>query len=151
MQVVAYKNRLPRQCWNCQRWNHGSDSCRMDPVCLKCAGKHKMYNCTKRKDTPATCANCKGAHPANFSGCQFLPTNIRNKRPTLNTIKNATTYDTTSEFPPLYKHKEINTDTQIITNTESNQPTFAEVLQPPPPPTQKHQIQLQICRTLLKC
>lgn len=64
----------PTQCWNCQSFNHSSLTCHRDPVCVKCAGSHRSYECQRKhwgKD--AKCGNCGGSHPANFSGCPKFP------------------------------------------------------------------------------
>jgi len=37
--------------------------------CVKCGRDHNMAECTKDLTTPATCALCGGAHPANYKGC----------------------------------------------------------------------------------
>lgn len=39
--------------------------------CVKCAQPHKTADCPKKdRSTPATCALCLGAHPANYKGCE---------------------------------------------------------------------------------
>lgn len=39
--------------------------------CVKCAQAHKTSDCPKKdRNTPATCALCNGAHPANYKGCE---------------------------------------------------------------------------------
>nr|CAI5822465.1 unnamed protein product [Callosobruchus analis]CAI5847969.1 unnamed protein product [Callosobruchus analis]CAI5848152.1 unnamed protein product [Callosobruchus analis] len=57
------------QCRRCQRWGHATANCQRTPRCLKCAEEHWTRDCTKPKELPAKCANCKEAHPANYSGC----------------------------------------------------------------------------------
>ncbi|KOX69532.1 hypothetical protein WN51_06542 [Melipona quadrifasciata] len=42
-------------------------------VCVKSAGQHDIRSCNKTPDVkPPTCANHKGAHPANYSKCPAL-------------------------------------------------------------------------------
>lgn len=57
------------QCHTCQIWGHTASNCSRKPQCLKCAEDHHTKECTKPSNTPATCANCKGDHPANYSKC----------------------------------------------------------------------------------
>jgi hypothetical protein len=48
--VQAYKNRGPSQCFNCQRFGHGSQYCGHPPRCVKCAGPHKANECPKTRE-----------------------------------------------------------------------------------------------------
>lgn len=58
------------QCHRCQRFGHAQKGCRSDPKCVKCAGPHMTAECKKKRNsTPAKCANCQGAHTANYKGC----------------------------------------------------------------------------------
>lgn len=61
------------QCHNCQAFGHNQAACRVNPRCHRCAGAHHFTKCTKPITTPATCCNCRGNHPANFSGCPRYP------------------------------------------------------------------------------
>ncbi|CAH1106720.1 unnamed protein product [Psylliodes chrysocephalus] len=58
------------QCHRCQAWGHATSNCGRPPKCLKCAGDHLTRTCIKTRETPATCANCLGDHPANFTQCK---------------------------------------------------------------------------------
>jgi len=70
IKVEAYKKATsPSQCYRCQRYGHSSKMCNNAPRCLKCAKAHLTRECTKAKDTPATCANCGAAHPSSYRGC----------------------------------------------------------------------------------
>ncbi|GFW74187.1 hypothetical protein TNCV_2523911 [Trichonephila clavipes] len=62
----------PAQCFRCQGFFHSSKYCTRNP---KCGQPHLTRSCTK---TSATCCNCQGNHPANFTGC---PKNPLNKPP----------------------------------------------------------------------
>lgn len=64
-----YNKKLITQCHRCQMWNHATTNCNAKPACLKCAGEHWTHECTKSKDEPAVCVNCKGSHPANSTEC----------------------------------------------------------------------------------
>ncbi|GFT93853.1 nucleic-acid-binding protein from transposon X-element [Trichonephila clavipes] len=68
----------PAQCFRCQGFFHSSKFCTRNPKCVKCGQPHLTRNCTKTSATEATCCNCQGNHPANFTGC---PRNPLNKPP----------------------------------------------------------------------
>lgn len=61
------------QCHNCQGFGHNQSACRVNPRCHRCAGAHHFTKCSKPITTPATCCNCGGSHPANFTGCPRYP------------------------------------------------------------------------------
>ncbi|KAL4085191.1 hypothetical protein QTP88_027050 [Uroleucon formosanum] len=46
------------QCSNCQEYGHSKSYCAHPPRCVRCADFHPTQQCTKSKDTPATCALC---------------------------------------------------------------------------------------------
>ncbi|XP_064464573.1 uncharacterized protein LOC135375865 [Ornithodoros turicata] len=56
----------PSRCYKCQRFGHGSQVCRGQPVCAKCSGKdHSSESCSN----DFQCANCKGNHPVYSRSC----------------------------------------------------------------------------------
>lgn len=58
------------QCQRCQ-YGHSKNYCMRPYRCVKCALPHKILDCPKRdRSTPAECALCHGAHPANYKGCK---------------------------------------------------------------------------------
>lgn len=58
----------PRRCFKCQRYGHGSQSCRGKVTCAKCAEHdHPSENCDK---TVMKCPNCSGAHAAYSRSCE---------------------------------------------------------------------------------
>lgn len=59
------------QCHNCQRFGHSSVNCNLSPRCVKCGRSHATDTCAKPKESPATCTNCHGTHPANYRGCPY--------------------------------------------------------------------------------
>lgn len=59
------------QCLNCQEYGHFRKYCAYLPTCVRCGEHHPSTSCVKIRDTPATCALCKGDHPANYRGCQI--------------------------------------------------------------------------------
>lgn len=52
----------------------------MAPPRCKCAEEHHTAGCKKSKDTLAKCANCSGAHPANYGACPKHPKNLKKER-----------------------------------------------------------------------
>jgi hypothetical protein len=66
LQVHSYLAPPPR-CYGCQRFGHGSISCRRRAVCARCSSPdHVVQNCNA--DNPC-CASCKGPHPASSPRC----------------------------------------------------------------------------------
>jgi hypothetical protein len=65
-----HKQRRIPQCLNCQSYlGHTKSYCRYSARCVKCGGNHLSTNCSKTRETPATCAMCNANHPANYKGC----------------------------------------------------------------------------------
>ncbi|GFS49816.1 nucleic-acid-binding protein from transposon X-element [Trichonephila clavipes] len=67
------------QCWRCQGWFHSSEVCHLPPRCVKCAGPHSAKDCTLDFNDQMKCANCSGAHAANWSRCPKHPNNAKKK------------------------------------------------------------------------
>lgn len=64
------RNTIP-QCQRCQQYGHSKNYCMRPYRCVKCAQSHKTSECPKKdRNSPATCALCEGAHPANYRGCE---------------------------------------------------------------------------------
>ena len=61
------------QCYNCQGFGHSSANCNIRPKCVKCGQGHPSNTCSKSRETPATCANCSGNHPASYRNCPMFP------------------------------------------------------------------------------
>lgn len=57
------------QCKRCQRYEHTKAYCTYPFRCVKCGKNHESKLCPKEKETPPTCAQCDGNHPANYKGC----------------------------------------------------------------------------------
>ncbi|KAE9529197.1 hypothetical protein AGLY_011993 [Aphis glycines] len=53
------------------RYGHSRKYCAYPPRCVRCGEHHPSTSCVKTRNTPATCALCKGDHPANYKGCQI--------------------------------------------------------------------------------
>ncbi|CAH2106657.1 unnamed protein product [Euphydryas editha] len=59
------------QCQKCQQYGHSKNYCMRPYRCVKCAQGHRTADCPKKdRNTPAKCALCFGAHPANYRGCE---------------------------------------------------------------------------------
>lgn len=79
-----YKNKRkgPIQCTRCMQYGHGSQSCFLDPVCVRCAGSHLSRECPKIADLMTNeihpkipeeevkCGLCGSNHTANYSQCE---------------------------------------------------------------------------------
>lgn len=58
----------PRRCYKCQRYGHGTNSCRGRPKCAKCGQPdHLTDNCDASN---FTCPNCHGPHAAYSRSCE---------------------------------------------------------------------------------
>lgn len=62
------------QCYRCQVFGHGTDSCNNPPRCVKCREQHLTSACKKEATEKAYCVNCTGEHRANSKIC---PTYLR--------------------------------------------------------------------------
>ena len=59
------------QCYKCQAFNHGYNSCKnIKKVCPHCSSDHELKNCINKKK-PAFCNNCGGNHPATSNNCSI--------------------------------------------------------------------------------
>lgn len=57
----------PRRCYKCQKFGHGSNSCRVETaICVNCGGD-THGECHK----PPKCSNCDGDHPASQRNCFY--------------------------------------------------------------------------------
>lgn len=75
------------QCLRCQAYGHTRTYCNHSPRCVRCGEHHNSNECTKDRNSPAKCALCSGAHPANYKGCpshKELQKTKNNKAPTEN-------------------------------------------------------------------
>ncbi|KOB71718.1 Gag-like protein [Operophtera brumata] len=68
------------QCHRWQKFRHSSHNCYREQACVRCGEPHRAGDCPRPREEPATCANCGGAHPANFQSCPVFKKEIRNKR-----------------------------------------------------------------------
>ena len=74
------KHHIP-QCTRFQQYGHMQKYCNKPYACIKCGGHHNSAACTKPRDTPAKCALCRGAHPANYKGCGYYHTILKGHKP----------------------------------------------------------------------
>lgn len=72
--------RGPAQCHRCQQFRHSSHNCHRVQACVRCGEQHAARECPRPREEPATCANCKGTHPANYKSCPIFKKEIRNKK-----------------------------------------------------------------------
>ena len=78
------------QCKKCQAYNHTQKYCNQDSRCVKCTGQHDTKNCTIASNTPATCINCRGNHPASYRGCEVAKVLQAQRNKTIKKQKAAT-------------------------------------------------------------
>lgn len=114
------KKRIIPQCIRCQKYGHTRGYCNHSPRCVKCGLGHESASCTKSRATPAICANCRGAHPANYRGCQVLK-DLRAQRTLRNKLRqqNSPTPPGLEEYPVLQQphHR----STQNVTDSSVQQ------------------------------
>ncbi|XP_048239178.1 uncharacterized protein LOC125372731 [Haliotis rufescens] len=55
----------PLRCYTCQKFGHGSKSCRYSHRCHRCSEDHQDSDCTK----DPKCANCSGDHLSSSKSC----------------------------------------------------------------------------------
>lgn len=73
------------QCQRCQQYGHSKNFCMRPYRCVKCAKPHKTSDCPKLdRTTPAQCALCEGAHPANYKGCEVYKEILARRMPRRN-------------------------------------------------------------------
>lgn len=70
----------PAQCHRCQQFRHSSHCCHRKLACVRCGDEHTARDCPRPLSEPATCANCKGPHPASSMSCPVKRREMRNKR-----------------------------------------------------------------------
>lgn len=75
VELPAKKRELP-QCKNCQQIGHTKTYCARQSRCVKYGLNHDTKACKKKKEDPAGCANCNGAHTANWKGCPVYQSKV---------------------------------------------------------------------------
>ena len=119
----------PLQCHKCQRFGHSQPNCNAPFRCMKCAGEHPTYQCTKPLTTPALCANCNAPHISTHHSCPQNPLNLKK------TYANALQPTSTPPKPqPL--HPQTTTKTQALASPQPvqvPQPSRSPLLPTPTP------------------
>lgn len=117
------------QCQRCQQYGHSKNYCMRPYRCVKCALGHKTADCPKKdRNTPAKCALCEGAHPANYKGCAVYREILARRMPQRPTHKNTTsppleTKNTTHEKPETPRESKSNgTYAERLKKTKEPQP-----------------------------
>ncbi|GFV74749.1 PRE_C2HC domain-containing protein [Trichonephila clavipes] len=75
IRVEGYNGKGVTQCYTCNHFHHNSDTCHLNPRCIKCGEGHITRECpiTERLET-AYCINCEMyGHMANWRGCPCFP------------------------------------------------------------------------------
>lgn len=76
---IYRKPRGPTQCMRCQLLGHAHSNCFRPARCVKCSGEHLTSECEyKEKIATPQCSNCGGQHPANYRGCTYYKTYVKN-------------------------------------------------------------------------
>ncbi|CAG4936013.1 unnamed protein product [Colias eurytheme] len=131
------------QCQRCQQYGHSKNYCMRPYRCVKCAQSHRTADCPKTdRTTPAKCALCLGAHPANYKGCEvyreILERKEKNRSHLINRETNKTIQNSNTQNPLL------NSKDNFTQNTNSNKNMrYSDVLRgnknndPIIPPTNK--------------
>lgn len=146
IEPLRKNKRLIPQCKRCQGFNHTKAYCQKDPVCVKCAGKHMTDVCRLKKETPATCANCKGNHPANYRGCEVAKEMLKRREE----FSKKTKKNTSKQNKELKLKTKTNTQASSKTDGKNNENvlpseniktkktnTYAQVTAPEKPKTIK--------------
>lgn len=114
VEIVKFETRNKiKQCYNCQKWNHSSEVCHLDPICVKCAGGHNSKECPQGRTAFPKCSNCGQQHTANYGGCPANPLNIKKVQQLAKLAKQ-------NPQPAIISQPQIQTNpqTQIPTQTQ---------------------------------
>lgn len=114
-----HKRQGPTQCARCQSFGHGTQHCRKDPKCVRCAGDHKSAECNlisatnhKIPQDSIKCSNCNQNHTANFSKCEarlkFMQRKNRQSPPTQVSNRQHTSSTERHQFRPAPQLNDLN-------------------------------------------
>jgi hypothetical protein len=129
--LERYKPKRPiAQCFNCQQFGYASPYCGRPSKCVKCGQQHLTQECTKQKTDLPNCANCGGAHPANYNGCPEYQKRLAVKsRKSLTIPRQQNTPPSTTTRAPLPatpRPKDMTSQTRTWAHTA------AQPVRPPP-------------------
>lgn len=123
-----HKQRQIPQCLNCQSYGHTKSYCSYSPRCVKCGGNHLSTNCSKSRETPATCALCNDNHPANYKGCTVYKELQQRRRHPVSSNHARLQHPQQPQHPPVDQsnYQPANQETSHTTNKPSTR-SYANV------------------------
>lgn len=77
IKVEAYHGSRVKQCYRYRQFWHSSTTYLLKSKCFRCDEDHILSK-SDNKGTPPKCANCGGAHTANYCGCNKNPCKRKN-------------------------------------------------------------------------
>ena len=67
--VEEFRTPSIQQCFKYHCFGHKVPNCTKKPNCGVCGEAHSHKNCPNREKRSPKCANCRGSHVANYTGC----------------------------------------------------------------------------------
>jgi len=56
-------------CYNCLKYGHHKQQCKVSTKCFHCGGTHLQESCQTKNQIKKVCPNCSGDHPVNSRSC----------------------------------------------------------------------------------
>ena len=98
IRVEPYKApTAPLQCFRCQRYGHGANSCNAMQRCVKCGMEHSAKGCEIPHEL-FKCALCGENHSASYKGCQIYKNILKAKKQPVKTKPVETPTPTVRKF-----------------------------------------------------
>lgn len=123
----------PRRCFKCQRFGHGTNSCRGQITCAKCAQHdHPTDNCSSQQ---LLCINCQGPHAAYSRKCEKFQ--LEKKIINIKVTENITFPEARKRFAsfPLGRYADAarrGAERRLV--SAGTQYRESDLVPPPPPP-----------------
>lgn len=116
-----HKQRQIPQSLNCQSYGHTKNYCSYIPRCVKCGQNHLSTNCSKSRETPATCALCNANHPAIYKGCTVYKELQQRRRHPASSKHAHLQHPQQPQHPPVDQsnYQSANQATSYVTNKPS--------------------------------